>query len=61
MAERVYAIVGPLDQRSPENDALNNNLGFIVTPEGVILSGGMVVRRSRPLLPSIRKLVTMVL
>ena len=33
----VYAIVGPLDQRSPENDALNNNLGFIVTPEGVIL------------------------
>ncbi|MBD3620195.1 MAG: MBL fold metallo-hydrolase [Chromatiales bacterium] len=33
----VYAIVGPLDQRSPENDGLNNNLGFIVTDEGVIL------------------------
>ena len=33
----IYAIIGPLDQRSPENDALNNNLGFIVTDEGVIL------------------------
>ena len=37
VTDNVYAIVGPLDQRSPENDALNNNLGFIVTPEGVIL------------------------
>lgn len=33
----VYAIVGPTDQRSPENDGLNNNLGFIVTAEGVAL------------------------
>jgi len=33
----VYAIVGPTDQRSPENDGLNNNLGFIVTDEGVVL------------------------
>ena len=37
VTDSVYAIVGPLDQRSPENDALNNNLGFIVTPVGVIL------------------------
>ena len=33
----VYAIIGPLGQRSAENDGLNNNLGFIVTDEGVIL------------------------
>ncbi|MDX5334120.1 MAG: MBL fold metallo-hydrolase [Gammaproteobacteria bacterium] len=37
VTDNVYAIVGPLDQRSPENDALNNNLGFIVTDKGVIL------------------------
>ncbi len=35
--DNVYAIIGPLDQRSKENDGLNNNLGFIVTAEGVIL------------------------
>ncbi len=33
----VYAIVGPLGQRSAENDGLNANFGFVVTPEGVIL------------------------
>lgn len=33
----VYAIIGPLGQRSPENDGLNANYGFIVTPAGVIL------------------------
>ncbi len=33
----VYAIVGPLGQRSPDNDGLNANFGFIVTPDGVIL------------------------
>lgn len=37
VVENVYAIIGPLDQRSKENDGLNNNLGFIVTAEGVIL------------------------
>jgi glyoxylase-like metal-dependent hydrolase (beta-lactamase superfamily II) len=37
VVDNVYAIIGPLDQRSPENDGLNNNLGFIDTAEGVIL------------------------
>ncbi len=37
VAENVYAIVGPLGQRSAENDGLNANFGFIVTPKGVIL------------------------
>lgn len=37
VAENVYAIVGPLGQRSPDNDGLNANYGFVVTPQGVIL------------------------
>ncbi|MGA7982669.1 MAG: MBL fold metallo-hydrolase [Chromatiaceae bacterium] len=37
VVDNVYAIVGPLGQRSPENDGLNANFGFIVTAEGVIL------------------------
>ncbi|MCF8179527.1 MAG: MBL fold metallo-hydrolase [Sulfuritalea sp.] len=37
VAEHVYAIVGPLGQRSAENDGLNANYGFIVTPAGTIL------------------------
>ncbi len=37
VVDNVYAIVGPLGQRSAENEGLNNNLGFIVTDEGVIL------------------------
>ena len=37
VTDNVYAIIGPMGQRSKENDGLNNNLGFIVTGEGVIL------------------------
>ena len=37
IADNVYAIVGPLGQRSAENDGLNANFGFVVTPKGVIL------------------------
>ncbi len=37
VVDNVYAIVGPLGQRSLENDGLNANFGFIVTPQGVIL------------------------
>lgn len=37
VADNVYAIVGPLGQRSVDNDGLNANYGFIVTPGGVIL------------------------
>jgi glyoxylase-like metal-dependent hydrolase (beta-lactamase superfamily II) len=33
----IYAIVGPLDQRSEANAGLNANYGFIETPTGVIL------------------------
>lgn len=37
VVDNVYAIVGPVGQRSAENDGLNANFGFIVTPQGVIL------------------------
>jgi len=37
VVDNVYAIVGPLGQRSADNDGLNANYGFIVTAEGVIL------------------------
>jgi glyoxylase-like metal-dependent hydrolase (beta-lactamase superfamily II) len=35
--DNVYALIGPLGQRNPGNDGLNANLGFVVTPQGVIL------------------------
>ena len=37
VTDNVYAIVGPLGQRSADNDGLNANFGFVVTPKGVIL------------------------
>ncbi|MGE5320278.1 MAG: MBL fold metallo-hydrolase [Hyphomicrobiaceae bacterium] len=37
VVDNVYALIGPLGQRSPDNDGLNANFGFIVTPQGVIL------------------------
>lgn len=37
VVENVYAVIGPLGQRSAENDGLNANFGFVVTPAGVIL------------------------
>ena len=37
VTDAVYAIVGPLGQRSAGNDGLNANFGFIITPKGVIL------------------------
>lgn len=35
--ENVYAIIGPLDNRTPENLANNATFGFVVTSEGVVL------------------------
>ena len=37
VVDNVYAIVGPLGQRSADNDGLNATFGFVVTPQGVIL------------------------
>ncbi|MGD8588796.1 MAG: MBL fold metallo-hydrolase [Chromatiales bacterium] len=35
----VYAIVGEIGPRTPENHGLNNTLGFVVTDDGVVLIG----------------------
>lgn len=37
VADDVWAIVGPLEQRSPENLANNATFGLVVTPEGAVL------------------------
>lgn len=37
LADNAYAIVGPLDNRTPENLGNNATFGLIVTPEGLIL------------------------
>jgi glyoxylase-like metal-dependent hydrolase (beta-lactamase superfamily II) len=37
VAENIYALVGTLQQRSPENFGNNATFGVIVTPEGVVL------------------------
>jgi glyoxylase-like metal-dependent hydrolase (beta-lactamase superfamily II) len=37
VVDNLYAIVGPLGQRSKDNDGSNANFGFIVTAQGVIL------------------------
>ena len=37
VTDNVYAIVGPLGQRSQENAGLNANYGFVVTETGVLL------------------------
>ncbi len=37
VTDKIYALVGELDQRSPENYANNSTHGVIITDEGVIL------------------------
>lgn len=37
VAEGVYALIGPTGPRTAENDALNCNIGLVVTGQGVIL------------------------
>lgn len=37
VVDKVYAVIGPLGQRSVANAGLNANYGFVVTEQGVIL------------------------
>ncbi len=37
VTDDVYALVGDTGPRTYDNHALNNTLGFVVTPEGVVL------------------------
>jgi glyoxylase-like metal-dependent hydrolase (beta-lactamase superfamily II) len=37
VAEGIYALIGPTGMRTAQNDALNCNIGFVVTEQGVVL------------------------
>lgn len=39
VSKNSYALVGEIGPRTPENHALNNTLGFVVTSDGVVLVG----------------------
>lgn len=54
----VYAIVGPLGQRSVANAGLNANFGFVVTSQGVILIDSGASSHSAALLEKAVKGVT---
>lgn len=59
VVDDVYAIVGPLGQRSADNDGLNANYGFIVTDEGVILiDSGASHLGAQKLEAAVRKVTT---
>lgn len=58
VTENVYAIVGELDQRSAENQGLNNTSGFIITDAGVVLIGSGATEGSAKMLESAVKQVT---
>jgi glyoxylase-like metal-dependent hydrolase (beta-lactamase superfamily II) len=58
VADNVYAIVGPLGQRSADNDGLNANFGFVVTDEGVILIDAGASRRGAEKLAAAIRAVT---
>ena len=48
--ENIYYFKGDLDARSYDNFALNNNLGFIVTQDGVVLIDSGASYQSGPLI-----------
>lgn len=58
VVDNVYAIVGPLGQRSQANAGLNANYGFVVTASGVILIDSGASARSAALLEKAVKEVT---
>ena len=58
VTQSVYAIVGPLGQRSEANAGLNANYGFIVTSSGVILIDSGASAHSAALLEKAVKEVT---
>lgn len=50
VADDVYALIGPTGPRTYENYALNTNLGFVVTGEGVLLIDSGATFRTGPLI-----------
>lgn len=58
VTDNVYAIVGEIDQRNPENQGLNNTTGFIITADGVVLVGAGATADSAKMLEAAVKKVT---
>lgn len=58
VTDNVYAIVGELDQRTAENQGLNNTSGFIITDDGVVLIGSGATEGSAKMLEAAVKQVT---
>lgn len=58
VTDHVYAIVGELDQRSADNQGLNNTSGFIITADGVVLVGAGATAGSAKMLESAIKKIT---
>jgi len=57
IAPDVYAVIGDLGAPTHENDGLNNNLGFIVSGEGVlVINSGPSIRVAKALHAAIRKI-----
>lgn len=57
IAPDVYAVIGDLGPQTYENDGLNNNLGFIVTGDGVlVINSGPSTRVAKALHAAIRKI-----
>ncbi len=58
VTDKVYAIIGELDQRTAENQGLNNTTGFIITDDGVVLVGSGATEGSAKMLEAAIKTVT---
>jgi glyoxylase-like metal-dependent hydrolase (beta-lactamase superfamily II) len=58
VTDKVYALVGELDQRTKENQGLNNTTGFIITDDGVVLVGAGATAESAKMLETAIKKVT---
>lgn len=58
VTDNVYAIIGELDQRSADNQGLNNTIGFIITTDGVVLVGSGATAGSAKMLEAAVKKVT---
>jgi glyoxylase-like metal-dependent hydrolase (beta-lactamase superfamily II) len=58
VTDKVYALVGELDQRTKENQGLNNTTGFIITDDSVVLVGAGATAESAKMLETAIKKVT---
>jgi len=58
LIDGVYALIGPTQNRTYENHALNNNLGFVVTADGIALIDSGASRQGAALIEEAVRSVT---